>query len=60
MDVNQEVPKGNLNRKGQLKPVIYWFVLLLLALWAPACGEAETDGPITVQGPALVMFYTNG
>jgi hypothetical protein len=43
-----------------MKPSIYWLAIILIALLLPACGERETDGPVTVQGPALIMFYTDG
>jgi hypothetical protein len=38
---------------------IYWLLLLLIPLLAACGGEtAEIDTP-SIEGPALVMFYTD-
>jgi hypothetical protein len=44
-----------------MKRLIYLLFLPLLALVLAACGGASSEEPVAVavQGPALIMFYTD-
>jgi hypothetical protein len=43
-----------------MKLTLHLLAFLLLPLFVVACGQGESDAPGTVQGPALIMFYTDG
>ena len=43
-----------------MKFTLHLLAFLLLPLFVVACGQGESDAPGTVQGPALIMFYTDG
>ena len=42
-----------------MKYVPYLLIVPLLSLLIVACAGEESDVPGTVQGPALIMFYTD-
>jgi hypothetical protein len=43
-----------------MKIVSFLLVWPLLALLIVACVGGESEAPGTVEGPALIMFYTDG
>ena len=67
--IRMDVVEDHMNQAG--KHVNHWrrilsfnraiIALLLLAVLVAACeGDGTAEAPIQVEGPAMIMFYTDG